>query len=151
MSFWGFEKIYVSEKLILLSRRLALLKELHVFQVLIQTILFQLVCTLSALTCCPGPPGKLVLESHCSPCWVSQGSWGVQASPSCLAHTWQQPQSNIRGTGQRGMVGGHWHGPVHSWHITYSESCHSVADMWFLWYYRFSAGVDLTLNHVILR
>lgn len=80
---------------------LGLLKVLHVFHALIQTILFQLVC-------------------------ARTDTLGIQENSRC-SHT--QPSAQL----------------------AHHLQCHQVADMWFLWYYRFSAAVDLTLNHAILR
>lgn len=58
-------------------------------------------------------------KSQKSPLWWSQGSRSVQSSPSCLAHTRQQPQPSSTRETPAGQVGPgpapHWHCPLHSW------------------------------------
>lgn len=47
----------------------------------------------------------------------SQGSRSVHSSPSCLAHTRQQPQpssTRLTPAGQRGAGAAHWHWPLQS-------------------------------------
>lgn len=58
-------------------------------------------------------------KSQKSPLWWSQGSRSVHSSPSCLAHTLQQPQPSCTRLTPAGHVGGgpapHWHCPLQSW------------------------------------
>lgn len=58
-------------------------------------------------------------KSQKRPLCGSQGSRSVHSSPSCLAHTRQQPQpssTRLTPAGQRGAgAAAHWHGPPQSW------------------------------------
>lgn len=57
-------------------------------------------------------------KSQKRPLCGSQGSRSVHSSPSCLAHTRQQPQpssTRLTPAGQRGAGAVHWHWPLQSW------------------------------------
>lgn len=57
-------------------------------------------------------------KSQKRPLCGSQGSRSVHSSPSCLAHTRQQPQpsgTRLTPAGQRGAGAAHRHGPRQSW------------------------------------
>lgn len=61
-------------------------------------------------------------KSQKSPLWWSQGSRSVHSSPSCLAHTRQQPQpscTRLTPGGHSGGAAGHWHCPLQSWPATF--------------------------------